>query len=261
MPGEPCAFVQRGVAFVSSRFRRTCAEAIRRRLDVRPRRLYHGNAQPCRMTLNGLKAIGWLQQQRFLATASSNKSEDPLELFSYLEEKAKIDSSLHQGMLKALQSVYGKNVTKANLESFGMDGLRALAASVEQQQMKHNQAPRPSRKVTFDIPHHRTSFELDWYKGDSLLDVAKNNEELLGEYMEGTCGGQMSCCTCHVYLDDATLKRLPKASRAENDMLDLAFEPRENSRLGCQVELRRSILNMEEPVVVTLPSNVHNVWK
>jgi hypothetical protein len=23
---------------------------------------------------------------------------------------------------------------------------------------------------------------------------------LLGEYMEGTCGGSMSCCTCHVYL-------------------------------------------------------------
>ncbi|KAL7566302.1 hypothetical protein ACA910_013628 [Epithemia clementina (nom. ined.)] len=164
-------------------------------------------------------------------------------------------------MLKALHSVYGKNITLAHLESFGKDGLLALAASVEQQQMKHSKAPRPSRKVTFHVPHHRTSFELDWYKGDSLLDVAKNNEEMLGEYMEGTCGGQMSCCTCHIYLNDATLERLPKTSRAEKDMLDLSFDPRENSRLGCQVELRRSLLEMEEPIIVTLPSDVHNVWK
>ena len=79
--------------------------------------------------------------------------------------------------------------------------------------------------------------------------------------MEGTCGGQMSCCTCHVYLNDATIARLPKAARAENDMLDLAFEPNHSSRLGCQVELRRGLLEMEEPVVVTIPASVHNVWK
>ena len=126
------------------------------------------------------------QQHRMLASASPNQPESAgTEVSSYLNNTAKIDPSLHEGMLKALESMYGKNITLANLKSFGMVGLQALASSVEKQQMKHNKGPRPSRKVTFDIPHHRTSFELDWSKGDSLLDVAKNNEDLLGEYMEG----------------------------------------------------------------------------
>eukprot|EP00527_Entomoneis_sp_CCMP2396_P007237 CAMPEP_0198144992 /NCGR_PEP_ID=MMETSP1443-20131203/20185_1 /TAXON_ID=186043 /ORGANISM="Entomoneis sp., Strain CCMP2396" /LENGTH=212 /DNA_ID=CAMNT_0043808501 /DNA_START=20 /DNA_END=655 /DNA_ORIENTATION=+ len=190
-------------------------------------------------------------------------TSDHSELIAYLERTTQIDPTLHGGILKALKSVYGNEVSVDNLKTFGPEGLKSLAASVEQQELKYGGArgkKRPSRKVTFEIPHHRTSFEFDWKKGDSLLDVAKESEELLGEYMEGTCGGNMSCCTCHVYLNDAALEHTNKAVRAENDMLDLAYEPQDNSRLGCQVVLQRELLEMEEPVIVTIPASVNNVW-
>lgn len=191
-------------------------------------------------------------------------TEKDNDVSTYLKNTAQIDPNLHQGILKALKSVYGNDIKVENLKSFGPEGLRALAASVEEQEIRHGGArgkPRPKRTITFDIPHHRTSFEFEWKKGDSLLDVAKENEEILGEYMEGTCGGNMSCCTCHVYLNDATLAKTPKPMRAENDMLDLAYEPQDNSRLGCQVVLRKELLEMEEPIVITIPEAVNNVWK
>lgn len=205
-------------------------------------------------------------------SSEREEQERPLQkeqgdISSYLETEAQIDTSLHGGMLKALNSVYGNNVTVDHLKSFGLVGLKALAESVEQQERKRGGKPgkrRPSRKVTFTIPHHQTSFELEWKEGDSLLDVARDNEELLGEYMEGTCGGQMSCCTCHVYLNDTAVACLVPPVRAEKDMLDLAYEPimdNNISRLGCQVKLRKELLQMKEPIVVTIPAGVHNVWK
>ena len=57
------------------------------------------------------------------------------------------------------------------------------------------------------------------------------------------------------------LAKTPKPMRAENDMLDLAYEPQDNSRLGCQVVLRKELLEMEEPIVITIPEAVNNVWK
>lgn len=55
--------------------------------------------------------------------------------------------------------------------------------------------------------------------------------------LEGTCGGQMACATCHVVIDPAWYGRLPEPSAEERDMLELAVRPRRTSRLGCQVRL------------------------
>ena len=84
--------------------------------------------------------------------------------------------------------------------------------------------------------------------------------------MEGTCGGQMSCCTCHVYLDEATFALFGGTpSEAEQDMLDLAYEPREHqSRLACQVVLKNEHFKTEsdpKPITVTIPAGVNDVWK
>ena len=53
--------------------------------------------------------------------------------------------------------------------------------------------------------------------------------------IDADCGGSMACATCHVYVDDKWLGKIPKAEDAENDMIDMAFEPKKNSRLSCQI--------------------------
>ena len=49
------------------------------------------------------------------------------------------------------------------------------------------------------------------------------------------CGGGMACGTCHVYVKDEWFDKLPKKESGEEDILDMAFEPKKNSRLSCQL--------------------------
>ena len=58
------------------------------------------------------------------------------------------------------------------------------------------------------------------------------------------CGGNCSCATCHVYIDDAFLDSLSEKSSMEGDMLECAFDPQPNSRLACQVTLGEDMDNM-----------------
>ncbi|MFT4509063.1 2Fe-2S iron-sulfur cluster-binding protein [Caballeronia sp. 15711] len=56
--------------------------------------------------------------------------------------------------------------------------------------------------------------------------------------IEAECGGVLSCGTCHVYVDDADVSKLPLASEQENDMLELvAADRKPTSRLCCQIHL------------------------
>ena len=47
------------------------------------------------------------------------------------------------------------------------------------------------------------------------------------------CGGCMSCATCHLFVDDAYLDRMPPMSEDENDLLDSSDARAANSRLSC----------------------------
>lgn len=49
------------------------------------------------------------------------------------------------------------------------------------------------------------------------------------------CGGELSCSTCHCYVDSSWMARLPKPSDDEAAMLGFVWEPRPNSRLTCQI--------------------------
>ena len=53
--------------------------------------------------------------------------------------------------------------------------------------------------------------------------------------IDADCGGSMACATCHVYVEEQWLDKLPKAEDAEVDMIDMAYEPKKNSRLSCQL--------------------------
>ena len=68
--------------------------------------------------------------------------------------------------------------------------------------------------------------------------------------IDADCGGSCACATCHVYVNKEWLEKLPKKESAEQDMLDLAFEPNESSRLSCQIIISDEL----DGLVVKMPS-------
>ena len=83
--------------------------------------------------------------------------------------------------------------------------------------------------------------------GLSLMEIARDND--LG--IEGTCGGSISCCTCHVIIDAEWYKKVGPPNPDEEDMLDLAVDLQPTSRLGCQIEVDENL----DGLVVTIPDN------
>tara|TARA_B100002051_G_scaffold191219_1_gene181196 strand:+ start:184 stop:504 length:321 start_codon:yes stop_codon:yes gene_type:complete len=67
--------------------------------------------------------------------------------------------------------------------------------------------------------------------------------------IDADCGGAMACATCHVYVEEKWLDKLPKVDDAEVDMIDMAHEPKKNSRLSCQLIVTDEL----EGLVVTTP--------
>ena len=68
--------------------------------------------------------------------------------------------------------------------------------------------------------------------------------------IDADCGGSMACATCHVYVEEKWLNKIPKAEEAEVDMIDMAYEPKKNSRLSCQL----IVTNELDGLVVTTPA-------
>jgi len=60
----------------------------------------------------------------------------------------------------------------------------------------------------------------------------------------------MACATCHVYVDDNWVNKLTPKEDGEEDMLDMAFEPKQNSRLSCQLVVSDEL----DGLVVNIPS-------
>lgn len=52
------------------------------------------------------------------------------------------------------------------------------------------------------------------------------------------CGGVCSCATCHVYIDESWLARLPAAQSDEREVVSDLVNQRPNSRLSCQIPLK-----------------------
>ena len=63
--------------------------------------------------------------------------------------------------------------------------------------------------------------------------------------IDADCGGSMACATCHIYVDEKWLNKIPKAEEAEEDMIDMAFEPKKNSRLSCQIIVNDELDGLE----------------
>ena len=86
-------------------------------------------------------------------------------------------------------------------------------------------------KITYN-DREGNSKTIEVENGLSVMEGAIQNN--INE-IDADCGGAMACATCHVYVNDEWMDKLPKAEDAENDMIDVAFEPKKNSRLSCQL--------------------------
>lgn len=87
--------------------------------------------------------------------------------------------------------------------------------------------------------------------GDSFLDVIVNNNIDLDGF--GACEGTLTCSTCHLIFSQPDFDKLPeKASDEELDMLDLAFDLSDTSRLGCQIILTKDMNGLEVKVPATV---------
>lgn len=87
--------------------------------------------------------------------------------------------------------------------------------------------------------------------GDNLLDVVVNHDLDFDGY--GACEGTLTCSTCHVILKQEDYDKVPdKPTEDEMDMLDLAFELTDTSRLGCQVVLTKEMDGIEVKVPATI---------
>ncbi len=80
--------------------------------------------------------------------------------------------------------------------------------------------------------HQGNSKIIEVENGLSVMEGAIQND-IPG--IDADCGGSMACATCHVYVEEKWLNKLPTAEDAEVDMIDMAYEPKKNSRLSCQI--------------------------
>jgi 2Fe-2S ferredoxin len=76
--------------------------------------------------------------------------------------------------------------------------------------------------------------EIDVTAGMTLMEAAVDNN-IAGVVAE--CGGACACATCHVYIADDWLSKLPAMDDMEDAMLDSAMKRQAGSRLSCQIEL------------------------
>ena len=86
-------------------------------------------------------------------------------------------------------------------------------------------------KITYkDSQGNSKTIEVE--KGLSVMEGAIQND-IPG--IDADCGGAMACATCHVYVEENWFNKLKKVEDAEVDMIDMAYEPKKNSRLSCQI--------------------------
>lgn len=100
-------------------------------------------------------------------------------------------------------------------------------------------------KIVFVEPDG-TKREVDAAQGETIMEAGTRN---LVRGIIGDCGGYLNCATCHGYVESKWTTLLPVLSEVEDDMLNCAFDRRENSRLTCQIHMDNAL----DGIVVELP--------
>jgi ferredoxin len=167
-------------------------------------------------------------------------------------------------------------------------GLLALATSISVEQQEDD-VSSSTVQALLEIPlliqqeaqYGGRPMELQWKNPvrTSLLQALKD-DPMTEQLLEASCGGNASCCSCHVLLDQhdnlvpssQQCYTLSPIQETERDMLDYAAEYDEaKSRLACQVRIvmttndvpeatTRQIAPATPPITVTIPGTVNDLW-
>ncbi len=100
-------------------------------------------------------------------------------------------------------------------------------------------------KITY-IEYDGTEHVIEAEPGVSVMEAAVKN---MVPGIDADCGGACACATCHVYVDPTWLEKVGKPEAMEESMLDFAAEPKENSRLSCQIKVSDAL----DGLIVRLP--------
>ena len=93
-------------------------------------------------------------------------------------------------------------------------------------------------EVTYTVVGTGAEFVVDATGHANLMQLAVEHDV---PNIEGECGGEMTCGTCHVYVDAMPAEYLAEQSGDEKDMLEVVDEPTPRSRLSCQLQVDASI--------------------
>ncbi|MEI6170662.1 MAG: 2Fe-2S iron-sulfur cluster-binding protein [Pseudomonadota bacterium] len=96
------------------------------------------------------------------------------------------------------------------------------------------------------IEYSGKEHQIDLPIGFSIMEGAIKNS-IPG--IDADCGGSCACATCHVYVDEKYLSKIPTAQEAEKDMLDFVNETNNSSRLSCQIMMNNEL----DGIIVRMP--------
>ena len=100
-------------------------------------------------------------------------------------------------------------------------------------------------KITF-IQFDGTETSIDAEIGNTVMNTALDN---LVPGIDADCGGECSCATCHVLVDENWMEKVGQPSESEESMLDLNPDRATNSRLSCQINVSEDL----DGLIVNLP--------
>lgn len=163
---------------------------------------------------------------------------------------------------RATQQIVRKSLAKTCLMDAAAGRINSSSSSIISfQQMRLMQSV--SRNLSTSQPKLQEEVEVTFVRangerikakgkvGDSLLDVIVNNQIDLEGF--GACEGTLTCSTCHLIFSQVDYDALPeKPGDEELDMLDLAYELTDTSRLGCQIVLSKDLQGLEVRVPATI---------
>ena len=86
--------------------------------------------------------------------------------------------------------------------------------------------------------HHEVEVDV----GFTLMEGAFN-QQLPG--MVAECGGAAACGTCHCYVSEDWVAKLPPVEDLEDAMLCMVEDRRDNSRLTCQIHMSDELDGIE----------------